>query len=140
LAIRPPVRPAPSNANMIQHVTREIPPSQLDGCVHFYRLLGFQPVPAPPGIAGRALWLQRGSTQLHLMPRDDARPQSGHVGVVVERYENTLAELRRDGHDVEPRREHWGSPRAYVRDPAGNLVEVMAWPPGAQGPAEPEGT
>ena len=114
---------------MIQHVTREIAPSTLDACVDFYGLLGFVPVPAPPGIEGRAVWLERSRTQIHLMPRDDASPQTGHVGIVIDHYDSTLRRLREQGHQVDPRREHWGSPRAYVRDPAGNLVEVMAWPP-----------
>jgi catechol 2,3-dioxygenase-like lactoylglutathione lyase family enzyme len=116
---------------MLQHVTREIPPATVDACVRFYGILGFAPVEPPPGIKGRAVWVERAGTQVHLMPRDDASPQSGHVGIVLEHYEATLRRLRDQGHDVEPRREHWGSPRAYVRDPAGNLVEVMAWPPGA---------
>jgi catechol 2,3-dioxygenase-like lactoylglutathione lyase family enzyme len=71
-------------------------------------------------------------TQVHLMPSDDARPSSGHLGVICRDYENTLAALRRAGCQAEPRTEHWGSPRCYVRDPAGNLVEVMAWPPAPQ--------
>jgi len=120
---------------MIQHVTREIPRSALDPCIEFYGVLGFVPVPAPPGIAGRAVWLERSrgqeGTQIHLMPRDDASPQTGHVGIVIEHYDATLRRLREQGHQVDLRREHWGSPRAYVRDPAGNLVEVMAWPPTA---------
>jgi catechol 2,3-dioxygenase-like lactoylglutathione lyase family enzyme len=49
--------------------------------------------------------------------------------VVVDDYDATLTALRAAGHDVEPRAEHWGSPRSYVRDPAGNLVELMAFPP-----------
>jgi catechol 2,3-dioxygenase-like lactoylglutathione lyase family enzyme len=114
---------------MIQHVTREIRPSELDLCLDFYELLGFEPVEVPPGIAGRAVWLERSGTQIHLQPRPDAAPQSGHVGVIVPDYETTVARLREGGHEVEPRREHWGSPRAYVRDPAGNLVEIMAWGP-----------
>jgi catechol 2,3-dioxygenase-like lactoylglutathione lyase family enzyme len=116
---------------MLQHVTREIPPAKVDECLRFYGILGFTEVTPPPGIQGRAVWVQRGGTQLHLMPSDDASPQSGHVGIVVEHYETTLRRLREQGHEIDPRREHWGSPRAYVRDPAGNLVEVMAWPPGA---------
>ena len=48
----------------------------------------------------------------------------GYIGVEM------ATALRDAGHDVEPRAEHWGSPRAYVRDPAGNLVELMAFPPG----------
>jgi catechol 2,3-dioxygenase-like lactoylglutathione lyase family enzyme len=115
---------------MIHHATREIPPSKLDRSVEFYGLLGFVPVPVPPGIAGRALWLEHAGTQIHLMPVDGASRQTGHVAVVVENYEGTLAALRAAGYEVEPRREHWGSPRSYVRDPAENLVELMAWPPG----------
>jgi catechol 2,3-dioxygenase-like lactoylglutathione lyase family enzyme len=116
---------------MLQHVTREIPPDALERCVRFYGILGFEPVPPPEGIAGRAAWVERAGTQIHLMPREDASPQQGHVGIVIDHYDATLRRLREQGHEVEPRREHWGSPRAYVRDPAGNLVEVMARPPGA---------
>ena len=31
--------------------------------------------------------------------------------------------------DPQPREEHWGSPRCFVRDPVGHVVEVMAFPP-----------
>ena len=74
-------------------------------------------------------WVERGGTQVHLLFVDapEALP-AGHVAVVVEDYPFTLDRLRAEGHVVEPRREHWGSPRAYVRDPAGNLVELMAFP------------
>lgn len=100
----------------------------------FYALLGFQVVPAPLGIAPRAVWLESSHhdvrTQVHLMPTDDATPASGHFGVVCPDYEQTCRELREAGHEPDPRSEHWGSPRAFVRDPFGNLVEIMAWPPG----------
>jgi catechol 2,3-dioxygenase-like lactoylglutathione lyase family enzyme len=117
---------------MIQHVTREVERAELEQCVQFYELLGFRSVPVPAGIAGRALWLERAGTQVHLMPRDDAQPPSGHVGIVLERYAQTIDALQQAGHDIDPRAEHWGSPRAYVRDPAGYLVELMAFPPGAE--------
>jgi catechol 2,3-dioxygenase-like lactoylglutathione lyase family enzyme len=116
---------------MIQHVTREIRPSELEQCVIFYGLLGFSPVPVPPGLADRAVWLEHG-TQIHLMPRDDPTPQQGHLGIVVEPYDETVARLRREGHAVDPRAQRWGAPRSYVRDPAGNLVELMAWAPGSR--------
>lgn len=114
---------------MLQHVTREIPPPEIDRSVDFYGLLGFEQVPPPPGIAGRAIWLERSGTQVHLMPVEDAQPASGHIGVVVDGYENTIEHLRSKGFEIDPRAEHWGSPRCYVRDPAGHLVELMAWPP-----------
>ena len=75
--------------------------------------------------------MEAGETQIHLMWVDEpvALPR-GHVAVVAEAYDDVVEALRVAGHEVEPRREHWGAPRAYVRDPAGNLVEVMAWAPG----------
>lgn len=114
---------------MIQHVAREIHAAELESCLGFYAILGFAPVPVPEGIAGRAVWLERAGTQVHLLFAADANPEHGHIAVVVDDYQATLGSLRAAGHDVEPRREHWGSPRAYVRDPAGHLVEVMAFAP-----------
>ena len=118
---------------MIHHVTRAVAPSRLKACAEFYMLLGFEPVEPPPGIAGRALWLQSPPagprTQVHLMPREDARPEHGHFAIVCAEYEETLQRLRDAGHDVEPRRRRWGSPRAFAHDPEGNIVELMEFPP-----------
>jgi catechol 2,3-dioxygenase-like lactoylglutathione lyase family enzyme len=118
---------------VIQHVTRVVAPAQIDPCIAFYEILGFRPVEAPPGVAGRAIWLEEGSapSHVHLMWSDDARPDPGHFALVLPDYEATLDRLRSAGHEVDRRREHWGSPRAYATDPAGNLVELMAWPPPA---------
>lgn len=63
------------------------------------------------------------------MPTEHAHPTSGHIGVVIDGYESTIEQLRTEGFEIDPRREHWSSPRCYVRDPAGHLVELMAWPP-----------
>jgi catechol 2,3-dioxygenase-like lactoylglutathione lyase family enzyme len=126
-----------TSSPIIQHVTRDILRSELESSAAFYALLGFDPVPAPPALAGRAVWLERAGaagSQIHLMFVDEpaiaaGRPP-GHVGIVVEDYTDTVDRLIEAGHRVEPRREHWGSPRSYVRDPAGYLVELMAWAPG----------
>ena len=115
---------------MIQHVALEVAPSRVGECVAFYGLLGFEPVEPPRSLRDRAAWVQRGATQIHLLRLEDAQPlQQGHVAVVIEAFEATVERLRSAGHVPEPRREHWGSPRAYVRDPAGNLVELMEFPP-----------
>ena len=116
---------------MIQHVTWEVRPPDVESCVAFYALLGFRRADPPPTLADRAVWVERGGTQIHLMFVDDPRQlPEGHVAVVVDRYERTLQSLRDAGHEPEPRQEHWGSPRAFVRDPAGNRVELMAFGPG----------
>ena len=84
----------------------------------------------PDSLRDRALWVERAGTQVHLLYAEAPTvPAEGHVAVVVEDYEPTLAALRAAGHRVEPRRAPWGSPRAFVRDPAGHRVELMAFPP-----------
>ena len=123
---------------MIQHVTRDILRSELERSAAFYALLGFDPVPVPASLAGRGVWLERAGTQIHLLFVDDpaaaGRRPPGHVGIVVADYKQTVERLGDAGHHVEPRREHWGSPRSYVRDPAGYLVELIAWAPGERRP------
>ena len=119
---------------MIQHVTHAIDRSQLDECVPFYELLGFRVIDPPQGMAGTATWLEStepgAPSQVHLMYVEGGWPGGGHFALVCPAYDATIARLRAAGHDVDPRREHWGSPRSYVRDPAGNLIELMAYPPG----------
>ena len=116
---------------MIQHVAVEVAPERVADCVRFYALLGFEEVEPPESLRGNARWLQRGGQQVHLMFRDEpVAPPSGHAAVVAEDYEHTLARVREAGLEVDPRREHWGSPRAFVRSPAGHRVELMMFPPG----------
>jgi catechol 2,3-dioxygenase-like lactoylglutathione lyase family enzyme len=117
--------------DMLHHVAIPVPSGNLDACEAFYTALGFASVEPPEGLRGRARWLQHGGTQIHLLIEEDAGPLPGgaHLAVVASDYEDALERLTALGADVEPRRQHWGSPRAYVHDPAGHLVEVMAWPP-----------
>ncbi|MDX6699118.1 MAG: hypothetical protein QOE65_2515 [Solirubrobacteraceae bacterium] len=117
---------------MIQHVALETARADAAACAEFFGLLGFAEVSPPEPLRDRARWLESDGTQVHLLFADDpAVPPRGHVAVVAPDYDATLERLRAAGHEVDPRREHWGSPRAYARDPAGHLVEIMASPPGA---------
>jgi catechol 2,3-dioxygenase-like lactoylglutathione lyase family enzyme len=115
---------------MIQHVAMETRPGDADACAAFFALLGFVEVEPPPTLRDRARWLQLGPTQVHLLYADDPVVRTrGHVAVVLDDYDATVAALQEAGHRVDPRAEHWGSARAYVRDPAGHLVELMAFAP-----------
>lgn len=117
---------------MIAHVAVECRREQAPACVAFYELIGLRRVAAPAALSERAAWLERDGRQVHLLFSDEpAVPALGHFALVAEGYEETVAALRAAGHEVEPRSEHWGSPRAHVRDPAGNRVELMAFAPGA---------
>jgi hypothetical protein len=76
------------------------------------------------------VWLERAGTQVHLMPVDDpVVPPSGHHAVLVDDYDAAVERLRAAGFPVEPRSEHWGSPRSFARNPAGHRVELMASSP-----------
>jgi catechol 2,3-dioxygenase-like lactoylglutathione lyase family enzyme len=115
---------------MIQHVSLEVRPDQTQACADFYRLLGFEEVEPPETIADRAVWLERNGTQVHLLYVEEPTVlPSGHLAVVLDDYDATLSALEEAGHRPDERSRHWGSPRAFVKDPGGNLVEVMAWPP-----------
>jgi catechol 2,3-dioxygenase-like lactoylglutathione lyase family enzyme len=119
---------------LIHHVAVETRREEAEACAAFFRRLGFVAVEPPETLRDRALWLQRGPTQVHLMFSDDpVVPPAGHLAVVVDDYDAMLEHLRRAGHPVEPRPEHWGSPRAFVHDPAGHVVEIMAFPPPGPG-------
>jgi catechol 2,3-dioxygenase-like lactoylglutathione lyase family enzyme len=115
---------------VIHHVTLEVREGDLEACVRFWALLGFREVEPPETLRGRVRWVERGGTQIHLqLAAAPVVPPAGHVAVVAEDYEATLARLRDAGIEPDHRRQHWGAPRAFVRSPAGHRVEVMAWPP-----------
>ena len=115
---------------MLQHVALEVRRQDVPACLAFWRLLGFAQVEPPETLRDRAAWVQNGPTQIHLLfAGDPVAPPEGHPAVVASDYERVLADLRDAGFHPEPRREHWGAPRCFVRDPAGHRVEVMAAPP-----------
>lgn len=122
---------------MIEHVSFNVSRADALACAGFYKLLGFVSVDPPAGLGDRSIWLKRNGTSLHLMFRDrdgvdiseSAEPGAGHIALVVEQYEAVINALTAAGASVEARSEYWGSPRAYVRDPAGHLVELMEFAP-----------
>ena len=115
---------------MLQHVTIELTADQVAPCVDFYALLGFVRVEPPESRARPATWVERDGTQVHLMPVDDpVVPPSGHHAVLLTDYDATFESLRDAGFDPEPRKQHWGAARAFVRNPAGHRVEIMAASP-----------
>jgi catechol 2,3-dioxygenase-like lactoylglutathione lyase family enzyme len=115
---------------VIQHVAIEVRREDVDACLHFWWLVGFERVPAPDALAERSAWVQAGGTQVHLLfAESPVVPPEGHVAVVVDDYDATLAALRAAGFEPDPRTAHWGSPRSFVRCPAGHRVELMAFAP-----------
>jgi catechol 2,3-dioxygenase-like lactoylglutathione lyase family enzyme len=115
---------------MLQHVTLEVRPEQVEPCVAFWGLLGFARITPPPPLRGRFTWVARAGTQVHLAPVEaPVAAREGHVAVVAEDFEEALGALRGAGFEPRPGSNAWDAPRAFVRDPAGHLVEVMSAPP-----------
>ena len=115
---------------MIQHVALEVRYDDVDACLHFWWLLGFERVAAPQALAERSVWVRAGATQVHLLFADEpvVAPE-GHVAVVVADFDATFETLARAGFEPEQRTQYWGSPRAFVRSPGGHKVEFMAFAP-----------
>ncbi len=114
---------------MLHHVGIEVAPRDVERTVELWQTLGFAIV-EPPASLSEFTWLEREGTQIHLMPVDEPTVASrGHVAVVAEDFDATVATLRERGFEVECRREHWGAPRAVLIAPGGHRIELMAAPP-----------
>ena len=114
----------------LQHTSLEVRKADVDAELRFWALLGFEHVEAPSALRGRATWVARGGTHIHLLHADapTVMPR-GHVAVLPDDYNAAVARLRDAGFAFEPTEEAWGVPRGFVRTPAGHRVEVMAAPP-----------
>jgi catechol 2,3-dioxygenase-like lactoylglutathione lyase family enzyme len=115
---------------VIQHVSLETRPADVEAELGFWALLGFEQVDPPETLADRSAWVQRAGTQVHLLfAEETVVPPEGHVAVVAEPWEAVVTRLEAAGFGVDPRPRHWGAARAFVRSPGGHRVEIMAAPP-----------
>jgi catechol 2,3-dioxygenase-like lactoylglutathione lyase family enzyme len=123
-----------STKRLIHHVSFEVNPDQLDACIQFYERLGFRRVTAPKKLAHFVTWLERDGDQIHLLQLPEtSHMNAGHAAVSLgDDYDATQTRLRGAGHQVDDAEALWGSPRSFVRDPAGNLVELMRFAPPRQ--------
>ena len=115
---------------MLQHVTLEVAPEDIERSVEFWALLGFRRVEPPAALAETFVWIERKGTQIHLERNDSpVVPPHGHAAVVVADFELSLERLRDAGFEATAGNEHWGAPRAKAVAPGGHQVELMAFPP-----------
>lgn len=119
-------------ATSINHVS--VHAKDLDESVRFYeQIFGMERIPTP-NFAFPVQWLRVGDLQLHLFVRADVEaPQYHHVGFNVGDFESVFRLAQEhDLHDTSAFFSRMyelpdGSVQMYLRDPAGNLVEVD-WP------------
>lgn len=102
----------------------------LDESTHFYEsLFGMQGIPSPD-FPFPVRWLRVGGLQLHLFQSEDPAPQGHHFGLNVDNFEAVYS--RAEEMDVRVGEGYFskiyelpgGAVQMYLRDPAGNMVEV----------------
>jgi catechol 2,3-dioxygenase-like lactoylglutathione lyase family enzyme len=115
-------------SSRINHVS--VNARNLQESVDFYvELLGAEPI-ATPNFGLPVQWLALGRTQLHLFEKDLQPTSHHHLGITVDDLEPVYrAAERRDAFDREAFGNHLVElpgdlVQLYVRDPAGNLVEI----------------
>ena len=116
-------------ATRFNHVS--IYADDLEASARFYEeLFGLERLPTPEFGDTEVLWLRLGQQQLHLFRRETDAPTFHHFAVDVDDFERTYLEARRRGildgstFGAAVRELPDGSVQMYLRDPAGNLVEV----------------
>ena len=119
----------PIKVSRLAHVNVTVPLAFEDAAKHFYGVvMGLPEVPKPPGSKGRGgAWYQLGPVQLHLSREDPAPDNSSkrHVCYSVQDLNEAEKHFREAGVEIIPDSLPIpGSPRFYVRDPGGNLIEV----------------
>jgi lactoylglutathione lyase len=105
----------------------------MEQSLQFYiEVLGMEHVPSPD-FDHRVEWLRLGDQQLHLFLRETPSPEFHHIGLDVDDFESAYVMARQrgllDDETFAPtvRELNDGSVQLYLRDPAGNLVEID-WP------------
>ena len=118
-------------ATRINHVS--ISATDLEESTRFYvDVFGMRRVPAPD-FEHPVVWLELGDQQLHLFGRDTPAPDYHHIGFEVDDFETAYkiacerGLFDKDAWSPDVRVLNDGAVQMYLRDPAGNLVEIN-WP------------
>ena len=109
------------------HVNVTVPSSLEAAARHFYgEVLGLKQLPKPPGPRQNVgAWYELGNVQLHLSVERgaDGNPSNRHVCYLVSSLEKAEQHFRSFEVEIIPD-DQPNNRRFYVRDPAGNLLEI----------------
>ena len=113
----------------LDHVQLAMPPGREAEAEAFYAgLLGLPRIPKPAPLAARGgCWFGGGATAVHLGVEDDFRPaRKAHPALVVRGLPALEDTLRAAGVEVRPNPDQEPGKSAYVDDPFGNRIELVA--------------
>ena len=118
-------------ATRLNHVS--IHASDMEESLRFYiEVFGMERLPSP-NFSEHVEWLRLGDQQLHLFRRDTPAPAFHHIALDVDDFEAAYLKAKELGlfdegaFAASVRELPDGAVQMYLRDPAGNLVEVD-WP------------
>jgi catechol 2,3-dioxygenase-like lactoylglutathione lyase family enzyme len=127
-------------ATRINHVS--IHAVDIEESIRFYtELFGMRRLPTPNFPDGHVVWLQLGEQQLHLFDRTVDAPANHHFALDVDDFAAVYRRAKErglldpDAFRAQIRRHPMGWVQMYLRDPAGNLIEID-WPDVATLPPE----
>jgi len=111
----------------IDHVQIAVPKALEDQCLAFYReVLRLPELEKPEHLKVRGgAWFQAGPTQIHIGIDPDASPKSKrHICFLVGDLAGAKTEILSHGVPIEDEGLAEGLRRFFVRDPAGNRIEI----------------
>ncbi len=113
----------------LDHVQLAMPPGREAEAEAFYSgVLGFERIPKPEPLAARGgCWFVRGETAVHLGVEEEFRPaRKAHPAFVVRDLPDLEEALTTAGAAVRPNPDRQPGRGAYVDDPFGNRIELIA--------------
>jgi catechol 2,3-dioxygenase-like lactoylglutathione lyase family enzyme len=113
----------------LDHVQLAMPPGLEEQAEAFYAgVLGLERVPKPPPLAARGgCWFRHGDVAVHLGVEEDFRPaRKAHPAFVVDDLAVLQSVCEEAGIAVRPNPDSEPGRGAYVDDPFGNRIELIA--------------
>jgi catechol 2,3-dioxygenase-like lactoylglutathione lyase family enzyme len=113
----------------LDHVQLAMPPGLEEQAAAFYcGVLGLEQVPKPAPLAARGgCWFRHGNVAVHLGVEQEFRPaRKAHPAFVVDDLAALQAVCEEAGIEVRPNPDGEPGRGAYVDDPFGNRIELLA--------------
>ncbi len=111
----------------VDHVQIAVPRAKEAEALHFYRaVLGLSEIPKPPELRARGgAWFQVGALQVHIGVDEHESPKSKrHVCFLVPDLKRAREAVVGAGVAIEEESVAEGLARFFIRDPAGNRLEI----------------
>jgi catechol 2,3-dioxygenase-like lactoylglutathione lyase family enzyme len=111
----------------VDHVQVTVPRAKEAECLAFYRnVLCLREIDKPPELRARGgAWFQVGAVQVHVSLEDHQSPASKrHICFLIPDLDAAEKWMRGNGIAVEPGDRAEGLSRFFIRDPAGNRIEI----------------